>query len=100
MPAGLVSAADGCGGAVGSRPSRPATTGRVDGLTAKENLPPSESYVLDRESAKYWTTLPWPMTGDVAVMNSLLTSRDQPVGAVPTMVEWYAGSAVARCTSR
>ena len=40
-PAGLANVKSACGGACASRPSRPATTGRVDGLTFHSNVGPS-----------------------------------------------------------
>ena len=50
MPGGLANVMSACGGPVGSRPSRPATYGRVEGLTAKRKRPPGARYVVSSTS--------------------------------------------------
>ena len=49
-PAGLVRVIPVCGGARASRPDRPITSGRVEGLTSKSNRPPVDVYSVVRVS--------------------------------------------------
>ena len=88
-----------CGGPVGSRPSRPATIGRVDGFTFQVNRPPSECSVLSSESGNSCAApISVPMlfchTGEVEVMKLLWIFRFHPLGALPVITEWSAAVAV------
>src|SRR3954471_11940707 len=73
-PAGLANVKSACGGGTASRPSRPATTGRVDGLTFHSKVEPAVvilySSVSGNDSAAP-TSVPKSLfhTGDVAVVN-------------------------------
>ena len=91
-PSGLAIAIGPCGGPSASRPSRPATTGRVDGLTFHSNVGPSVTIEYSSVSENSWTG---PMSvpkslfqiGEVSVMNDLRIFSVEPVGAEPSMTE-------------
>src|SRR5215213_6676637 len=75
-PGGLANVKPACGSATASRPSRPATTGRVEGLTFHSKVAPSVvilySSVSPNDSAGPMS-VPKSLfhTGDVAVVNDL-----------------------------
>src|SRR5215216_6566649 len=75
-PSGLANAIGSCGLATGLRPNRPATYGRVDGLSAQLNRPPG-ALSVDVSTSVYRIgspTLPsGAVTGAVGVWNSLRT---------------------------
>ena len=58
-PAGLATVRSACGGPVAGRPSRPATTGRVDGLTFHSN---DEPFVLIEYSSVSGKVCTGPMS--------------------------------------
>ena len=58
-PAGLANVRSACGGPVAARPSRPATTGRVDGLTFHSNVGPLVVIVYSSVS---WNDRTGPMS--------------------------------------
>ena len=88
-PAGFVSVAVGCAGACATRPLRPATTGRVDGLTAQLNRPPRvSSDELSRSRYSIGSLVRFgsessTMTGEVSEVNCLRTVSCRPCGALP-----------------
>src|SRR5690348_12960598 len=97
-PGGFARVWAGAGGACGSRPSRPATYGRVDGFTANRNRPPGALYT-ESSTSVYCSggpTVPSLLiTGDVGVENCLWTRSVTPFGALPSIVECRALFAVA-----
>ena len=104
-PAGLTIGMFGCGGPVGSRPTRPSTTGRVDGLTFHSNA--SDDVVIEyssRSSNRIGSPMSLPLsschTGDVAVWNSLRIVSFDPFGAVPRSTECDSVCAVASSISK
>src|SRR5439155_26699477 len=102
-PAGLTRLSAGWVGPVGLRPYRPATYGRVDGLTAQRKYPVHglkvESSVSAYRSGS--PTVPSGLrTGEVGVWNCLCTRSVYPGGAQPAMVAWSAAFAVDASISK
>lgn len=103
MPAGFATAMLACAGASGSRPYRPATIGRVEGLTAQVKRPFRLRSELVTVSVKVSGGVVVPSgctTGEVWPVVVRDSWRSQPRGATPRSVLWKAGSRVARAISR
>jgi hypothetical protein len=90
-----------CGGPVGSRPRRPATTGRVDGVTCHSNGPPA---LASRRSSPSSKRIGSPRAvpksfshrgSCVLVVNDFESFSRWPAGAVPVSTECVAVSRVA-----
>ena len=104
MPSGFANGIASCGGPVGSRPSRPATIGRVDGFTLHVKWPPFD---FRSDTRKSGNCIASPMsvpkssfhTGEVEVRKSLRICSLQPRGALPVSVPCRLASAVASSIS-
>ena len=89
IPAGLASVIGACGGPRGSRPWRPATAGRVDGLTATRSARPSVVIVYSQRVREQSADRPMLVpkssfqTGEVAVMKLFVIVSVEPAGARP-----------------
>jgi hypothetical protein len=81
-----------CFGATGSRPNRPATSGRVEGFTFQSKCPPFERYLYSSASGNSRagpTSVPKSFchTGEVDDMKLFRIFSVQPFGALPLITE-------------
>src|SRR3954453_9729979 len=99
-PGGFGSVIGSWGGPAESRPWRPATPGRGDGVTFQVNDPPAglnSDFSVSVNSRGSPIALPKSscQTGDVEVWNVFEIFSVEPAGAEPSICEWSERSAVA-----